>query len=231
MNTVVKINLLILAIFLSSCNSHYFDKSIPTDSKDLTEFPVKFRGKWLISGETSTAWDTLIIEKYFFKIKSSENKQFKISKHEIDSAGTYCLSPTKIYEIREKHLIGEGAVYFIRNDTIYFTHIEDFKIYEINRECILKKADKYLIINIKGDDNKFWTPILLQKDNQGLLVARVMSQKEMNPLVKAGNLKQIYANGQNYFYEIQLTEKETINIIENNGFVDTLSIWKPLKKH
>ncbi len=201
---------LVISLIFCSCNPVFFTEPQPYGSKNIFEFPVKYRGVWMEGP------DTIVISANAYLSVSYRNES--VPKSLADTSSNYLLVNDKIFFVKKEdrlQLTG-GYPYTVINDTIFYKNREVVEIF-LGAKTFLRKVSDMHILNIKSDD-LWWEIILVEKAKNGGILGRRLSEDDMklmgiDPIMKGENV--------NYF-DVKWKEKELEDIINRGCFSDTL---------
>lgn len=214
--------------FLISCDTIYFTRPQPIDSKNIYEFPKKIRGVYTNNSRDRniTDWDSIIITKDYFR--SVEFSDQKISKHFIDTSSYFILLDNKIYNFDNKDeiILSGGFPYTILRDTIFY---KEKKITEIilSKKAFLRQVSKNnYILNFRPEqknwaefNENWWIICLIQITDNGNTIVKCLNENDLDKLT----YNKINPNSiDDYYLQANWTKNYLNQIISEAVFSDTI---------
>ena len=207
--------LLILCSTLISCDSYYFNKPQPIDSKDIYKLPKKLTGTWIIEKNDSGGLDSLIIGKDYFQ----RIMHFTIEDDINTDSNTYIIG-NEIYNRENGNLEGGYPITYKDDSTIVITCIEN-ELVEFGRKAFLRKIKYGYILNIKHDKMDNWWEIrFVDTREKRRTIIRGLNTKDM---VLNKNHSVLHEDLNKYILA-SWTKDDIKQFIDKGGFSDTLLI-------
>lgn len=229
-------------LLLASCETYHFENPLPSDAKNIYEFPKEFRGIWLVKD------GILTIGKNFFEISSRDTGRIvngiwnfprdtgrveHLRRVVFDSLGrpwdtisNYIIKANRIYPLGDNKL-EKGQPFLIKGDTIYYIS-ETFRT-ELNSNIFLRRiSDTYYIFNMREGEafemqDHWWQIALMNKDDNGTIVISDLKNtkgKSGSRTELLGKQHLIEALSNDYYYSGNLNKKDIQKMIRDSVFTD-----------
>ena len=205
--------LMLCTLLFTSCDSFYFNKPQPVDSKSLVEFPKEYRGMWGEENDT-----TIIAEDHVMIVTNTESR---VDRNDVDDNAQYKFSNDLVFVLsnEEGDEISNGNKFYWDQDTLVIMEREVTEI-DLGKKTFLRKTDKGHLFNRKNE-NHWWEIYYLEKVKNGDVLIRSLKKDDLD---KIKSIERIHEKDGDYYLKADWTKQDFEKVLESGGFTDTILV-------